>query len=131
MQYQLEEQSTVITIVQDDKIKFQRVTPYDFENTLSSLLDYDIFGVNDEYEAYQYLMKNELAYRMPKIDNADEGRVAALESAVEDVRDSISYYLNVVNTALDYYQNQLGGRIKGEVCLIGDGFRLARNQKDV
>lgn len=62
---------------------------------------------------------------MPKIDNADEGRVAALESAVEDVRDSISYYLNVVNTALDYYQNQLGGRIKGEVCLIGDGFRLA------
>lgn len=126
---QLEEQSTVITIVQDDKIKFQRVTPYGFENTLSSLLDYDIFGVNDEYEAYQYLMKNELAYRMPKIDNADEGRVAALESAVEDVRDSISYYLNVVNTALDYYQNQLGGRIKGEVCLIGDGFRLAGIKK--
>ena len=126
---QLEEQSTVITIVQDDKIKFQRVTPYGFENTLSSLLDYDIFGVNDEYEAYQYLMKNELAYRMPKIDNADEGRVAALESAVEDVRDSISYYLNVVNTELDYYQNQLGGRIKGEVCLIGDGFRLAGIKK--
>ncbi len=126
---QLEEQSTVITIVQDDKIKFQRVTPYGFENTLSSLLDYDIFGVNDEYEAYQYLMKNELAYRMPKIDNADEERVAALESAVEDVRDSISYYLNVVNTALDYYQNQLGGRIKGEVCLIGDGFRLAGIKK--
>ena len=126
---QLEEQSTVITIVQDDKIKFQRVTPYGFENTLSSLLDYDIFGVNDEYEAYQYLMNNELAYRMPKIDNADEGRVAALESAVEDVRDSISYYLNVVNTALDYYQNQLGGRIKGEVCLIGDGFRLAGIKK--
>ncbi len=126
---QLEEQSTVITIVQDDKIKFQRVTPYGFENTLSSLLDYDIFGVNDEYEAYQYLMKNELAYRMPKIDNADEGRVAALESAVEDVRDSISYYLNVVNTALDYYQNQLGGRIKGEVCLIDDGFRLAGIKK--
>ena len=126
---QLEEQSTVITIVQDDKIKFQRVTPYGFENTLSSLLDYDIFGVNDEYEAYQYLMKNELAYRMPKIDNADEGHVAALESAVEDVRDSISYYLNVVNTALDYYQNQLGGRIKGEVCLIGDGFRLAGIKK--
>lgn len=126
---QLEEQSTVITIVQDDKIKFQRVTPYGFENTLSSLLDYDIFGVNDEYEAYQYLMKNELAYRMPKIDNADGGRVAALESAVEDVRDSISYYLNVVNTALDYYQNQLGGRIKGEVCLIGDGFRLAGIKK--
>ena len=126
---QLEEQSTVITIVQDDKIKFQRVTPYGFENTISSLLDYDIFGVNDEYEAYQYLMKNELAYRMPKIDNADEGRVAALESAVEDVRDSISYYLNVVNTALDYYQNQLGGRIKGEVCLIGDGFRLAGIKK--
>ena len=74
-------------------------------------------------------MKNELAYRMPKIDNADEGRVAALESAVEDVRDSISYYLNVVNTALDYYQNQLGGRIKGEVCLIGDGFRLAGIKK--
>lgn len=126
---QLEEQSTVITIVQDDKIKFQRVTPYGFENTLSSLLDYDIFGVNDEYEAYQYLMKNELAYRMPKIDNADEKRVVALESAVEDVRDSISYYLNVVNTALDYYQNQLGGRIKGEVCLIGDGFRLAGIKK--
>lgn len=126
---QLEEQSTVITIVQDDKMKFQRVTPYGFENTLSSLLDYDIFGVNDEYEAYQYLMKNELAYRMPKIDNADEERVAALESAVEDVRDSISYYLNVVNTALDYYQNQLGGRIKGEVCLIGDGFRLAGIKK--
>ena len=126
---QLEEQSTVITIVQDDKIKFQRVTPYGFENTLSSLLDYDIFGVNDEYEAYQYLMKNELAYRMPKIDNADEGRVAALESAVEDVRDSISYYLNVVNTALDYYQNQLGAMIKCEVCLIGDGFRLAGIKK--
>ena len=52
-----------------------------------------------------------------------------LENAVEDVRDSLSYYLNVVNTALDYYQNQLGGRIKGEVCLIGDGFRLAGIKK--
>ena len=119
---QLEEQSTVITIVQDDKIKFQRVTPYGFENTLSSLLDYDIFGVNDEYEAYQYLMKNELVYSKPRLENTDEESAAALENAVEDVRDSLSYYLNVVNTAL-------GGRIKGEVCLIGDGFRLAGIKK--
>lgn len=126
---QLEEQSTVITIVQDDKIKFQRVTPYGFENTLSSLLDYDIFGVNDEYEAYQYLMKNELVYSKPRLENTDEESAAVLENAVEDVRDSLSYYLNVVNTALDYYQNQLGGRIKGEVCLIGDGFRLAGIKK--
>lgn len=126
---QLEEQSTVITIVQDDKIKFQRVTPYGFENTLSSLLDYDIFGVNDEYEAYQYLMKNELVYSKPRLENTDEESASALENAVEDVRDSLSYYLNVVNTALDYYQNQLGGRIKGEVCLIGDGFRLAGIKK--
>lgn len=126
---QLEEQSTVITIVQDGRIKFQRVTPYGYENTLSSLLDYDIFGVSDEYEAYQYLMKNELAYRMPKLDDADEESAAALENAVEDVRDSLSYYLNVVNTALDYYQSQLGGKIKGEVCLIGDGFRLAGIRK--
>lgn len=126
---QLEEQSTVITIVQDDKIKFQRVTPYGFENTLSSLLDYDVFGVKDEYEAYNYLMDNELLFRMPKTDDADEESAAAIENAVEDVRDSLSYHLNVVSTALDYYQTQLGGKLKGEVCLIGDGFRLAGLKK--
>ncbi|MBU5478532.1 pilus assembly protein PilM [Eubacterium sp. MSJ-13] len=126
---QLEEQSTVITIVQDDKITFQRITPYGFENALSGLLDYDIFNVEDEYEAYQYLMDNELLFRTPKIENADEESAAALESAVEDMRDSLGYHLNVVNTALDYYQTQLGGKLKGELYLIGDGFKLAGLKK--
>ena len=126
---QLEEQSTLITIVQDGKVKFQRVTPYGFENTLSGLLDYDVFGVEDEYEAYNYLIDNELLFRTPKLENVDEESAAALETAVEDVRDSLSYHLNVVNTALDYYQTQLGGKLKGEICLIGDGFRLAGLRK--
>ena len=126
---QLEEQSTVITIVQDDKITFQRVTPYGFENALTGLLDYDVFNVEDEYEAYQYLMKNEILFRLPETDSADEESAAALENAVEDIRDSLSYHLNVVNTALDYYQTQLGGKLKGELFLIGDGFRLAGLKK--
>lgn len=126
---QLEEQSTVITIVQDDKITFQRVTPYGFENALSGLLDYDIFNIEDEYEAYQYLMKNEILFRTPKLDSIDEESAAALDNAVEDMRDSLGYHLNVVNTALDYYQTQLGGKLKGELYLIGDGFRLAGLKK--
>jgi type IV pilus assembly protein PilM len=129
---QLEEQATVISILVNKKLVFQRVTPYGYATALASVLEHEIFGIKDESEAFDFLLKNEVLFKLPNLTREvdvpiPEGktRQAVLWESCEDVKESLSYYLRMVNTAIEYYQNQQGGVIGGNVYLIGDGARLA------
>lgn len=133
---QLEEQATVISILVNKKVAFQRVTPYGFGTSLSNVLDHEILGAKDEYEAFEFLLKNDILFKLPNVESTGEiseleadSRRELLEEACEDLKESLSYHLRVVNTALDYYQNQLKGELHGKLYLIGDGSRLGGIQR--
>lgn len=127
---QLEEQATVISILENKKLAFQRVTPYGYGATISTVVDHPILGIDDEERAFDFLLEHNVIFNKPSMpDNGDPAQhaidQAQADEAYEDLAESLRYHLRIANTALDYYQNQVKQEFVGNVYLVGDGSRFA------
>lgn len=127
---QLEEQATVISILENKKLAFQRVTPYGYGATISAVVDHPILGIDDEEKAFDFLLEHNVIFHKPSMpDNGDPAQQAIDQAqaneAYEDLAESLRYHLRIANTALDYYQNQVKKEFVGNVYLVGDGSRFA------
>ena len=127
---QLEEQATVISILENKKLAFQRVTPYGYGATISAVVDHPILGIDDEEKAFDFLLEHNVIFNKPLMpDNGDPAQQAIdqaqADEAYEDLAESLRYHLRIANTALDYYQNQVKKEFVGNVYLVGDGSRFA------
>ena len=127
---QLEEQATVISILENKKLVFQRVTPYGYGATISTVVDHPILGIDDEERAFDFLLEHNVIFNKPSMpDNGDPAQQeidqAQADEAYEDLAESLRYHLRIANTALDYYQNQVKQEFVGNVYLVGDGSRFA------
>lgn len=127
---QLEEQATVISILENKKLAFQRVTPYGYGATISAVVDHPILGIDDEEKAFDFLLEHNVIFNKPSMpDNGDPAQQAIdqaqADEAYEDLAESLRYHLRIANTALDYYQNQAKKEFVGNVYLVGDGSRFA------
>lgn len=127
---QLEEQATVISILENKKLAFQRVTPYGYGVTISAVVDHPILGIDDEEKAFDFLLEHNVIFNKPSMpDNGDPAQQAInqtqADEAYEDLAESLRYHLRIANTALDYYQNQVKKEFVGNVYLVGDGSRFA------
>lgn len=131
---QLEEQATVISIIENKKLAFQRVTPYGYGATISAVIEHPILGVEDEEKAFDFLLTHNVLYNkpvMPEMANAQERKLKQTQAneAYEDLAEALRYHLRIANTALDYYQNQIKKEFVGNVYVVGDGSRFAGVQK--
>ena len=127
---QLAEQATVISILENKKLAFQRVTPYGYGATISAVVDHPILGIDDEEKAFDFLLEHNVIFNKPSMpDNGDPAQQAIdqaqADEAYEDLAESLRYHLRIANTALDYYQNQVKKEFVGNVYLVGDGSRFA------
>lgn len=128
---QLEEQTTIVSMVADKKILFQRVAPYGYGTALSAALSHAVLGIYDEFEAFDFLMSHDVLHDMPvaaeyaNLGSGRENREELLEEAFMDIREALQYHIRVVYTALDYYKNQTQNEFQGRIHLIGDGARFA------
>ena len=127
---QLEEQATVISILENKELAFQRVTPYGYGATISAVVDHPILGIDDEEKAFDFLLEHNVIFHKPMMpDNGDPAQQAInqtqADEAYEDLAESLRYHLRIANTALDYYQNQVKKEFVGNVYLVGDGSRFA------
>lgn len=127
---QLEEQATVISILENKKLAFQRVTPYGYGATISAVVDHPILGIDDEERAFDFLLEHNVIFNKPSMpDNGDPAQQAIdqaqADEAYEDLAESLRYHVRIANTALDYYQNQVKKEFVGNVYLVGDGSRFA------
>lgn len=131
---QLEEQATVISILENKRLVFQRVTPYGYGATLTSIIEHPILGIKDEYEAFDFLLSHNVLYNRPTIqpmaDEEERARRQALaDEAYDDLAESLRYHLRIANTAIDYYQNQVKAEFTGNLYLVGEGSRFAGMHK--
>lgn len=133
---QLEEQATIISMVSNKKLVFQRIAPYGYGTSLSAVLDHPLLGAKDEYEAFDFLRTHDVLNEKPDAEEFKETgieelekRQELLEEAYADIKDALSYHIRVVYTALDYYKNQSKGEFQGKLHLIGDGVRFAGIRK--
>ena len=131
---QLEEQATVISILENKKLVFQRVTPYGYGATLSAIIDHPILGIKDEYEAFDFLLSHNVLYNRPvvqKMEDEEEMKhqQAMADETYDDLAESLRYHLRIANTAIEYYQNQVKREFTGNLYLVGDGSRFAGMHK--
>lgn len=128
---QLEEQTTIVSMIADKKILFQRVAPYGYGTALSAALSHAVLGIYDEFEAFDFLTAHDVIHDMPvaaeyaSLGSGRENREELLEEAFVDIREALQYHIRVVYTALDYYKNQTQSEFQGRLYLIGDGARFA------
>lgn len=131
---QLEEQATVISILENKKLVFQRVTPYGYGATLSAIIDHPILGIKDEYEAFDFLLSHNVLYNRPvvqKMDDEEEMKrqQAMADETYDDLAEALRYHLRIANTAIEYYQNQVKREFTGNLYLVGDGSRFVGMHK--
>ena len=131
---QLEEQATVISILENKKLVFQRVTPYGYGATLSAIIDHPVLGIKDEYEAFDFLLSHNVLYNRPvvqKMEDEEEMKhqQAMADETYDDLAESLRYHLHIANTAIEYYQNQVKREFTGNLYLVGDGSRFAGMHK--
>ena len=129
---QIEEQATIISMVSNKKLVFQRITPYGFGTSLASVIQHNVLGINDQYEAFEFLKTHDVLHGTPAANEFPnsgvediELRKQLLEEAYADIREALSYHVRVVHTALEYYKNQTQGDFHGRLHLIGDGVSFA------
>ena len=128
---QLEERSTIVSVVKSNSLVFQRVAPHGFDSTLAVAIDHPVLGLHDDQDAFEFLCKNNVtrdkikAEMFPDSVIADpEERVIAIQQAYEAVKESMDYHVRIVVSALEFYQNQYKTPLRGTLHLIGDGMRI-------
>ena len=129
-----EEKATVISILENKKLVFQRVTPYGYGATITMVIDHPVLGIDDEEKALDFLLEHNVIYNrptIPEMGNQEEMKrqQALAEEAYEDLAESLRYHLRIANTAIEYYQNQVKQEFVGNVYLVGDGSRFAGMHK--
>ena len=102
---QLEEQATVISILENKKLVFQRVTPYGYGATITAVIDHPVLGIDDEEKALDFLLDHNVIYNrptVPEMGNQEEMKrqQALAEEAYEDLAESLRYHLRIANTAV-------------------------------
>ena len=70
MVVQLEEQATVISILENKKLVFQRVTPYGYGATITAVIDHPVLGIDDEEKALDFLFRPQCDIQ-PSDDSGD------------------------------------------------------------
>ena len=128
---QLEERSTIVSVVKDNKLVFQRVAPHGYDSTLATAIDNPVLGLREDQEAFEFLCNNNVTRDKIKTDMFSdsvivdpEEREAAVRQAYEAIKESMDYHVRIVVSALEFYQNQYKLPLRGTLHLIGDGMRI-------
>ena len=128
---QLEERSTIVSIVKEHKLVFQRVAPHGFDATLAAAIDHPVLGLKEDQETFEFLCNNNVTRDKIKPEMFkdsvivdEEERTIAIQQAYEAIKESMDYHVRIVVSALEYYQNQYKTQLRGTLHLIGDGMRI-------
>ncbi|MBR3510198.1 MAG: pilus assembly protein PilM [Lachnospiraceae bacterium] len=128
---QLEERSTIVSVIKNAKLVFQRVAPHGYDSTIAAAIDHPVLGLHDDQETFEFLCKNNVtrdrvkAEMFPDSVIADpEERMIAAQQAYEAIKESMDYHVRIVVSALEFYQNQYKTPLRGTLHLVGDGMRI-------
>lgn len=67
MVVQLEEQATVISILENKNWSFSVMTPYGYGATITAVIDHPVLGIDDEEKALDFLLEHNVIYNRPTV----------------------------------------------------------------
>jgi len=128
---QLEERSTIVSVVKSNKLVFQRVAPHGYDSTIAAAIDHPVLGLREDQQAFEFLCTNNVTRDKIKPEMFSdsvivdvEERTIAIQQAYEAIKESMDYHVRIVVSALEFYQNQYKTPLRGTLHLIGDGMRI-------
>lgn len=131
---QINDQTTLVNVMENEKLALQRTIPYGAMNIVSAVLDNSIFGKTNSREAMELLMQeNIINARLDMGGEANRGISMASDNyeqvmreirGREDVTSTIQYIMNNVNRVLDYYMSRNSEKRINAIYLTGEGAKF-------
>ena len=131
---QINDQTTLVNVIENEKLALQRTIPYGAMNIVSAVLDNDVFGKTNSREAMELLMQEsiinaridmggEVNYGVPIGSDAYEQMMREYRGR-EDVTSTIQYIMNNVNRVLDYFMSRNSDKRINSIYLTGVGAKF-------
>lgn len=133
MSLQINEQTTLINIIEDDKLILQRIIPYGTTAIIDTVKEHTVFGADSDKTAME-LLRREKMLNMHFNEGGSSVNTTGLESMSdsygkamleskgrEEITESLSYLVNNFTRVLDYYNSRNSDKRIKEVILAGPG----------
>lgn len=131
---QINEQSTLISILEEEVLTLQRTVPYGTTSAIQAVLDNEYFNIDNENEALLLLCSNELI-NIPMDSYNEEAAVTVAEYNEEtiyqneqtgkmDVTESLSNLISNIRRVLDYYTSKNKDKVIHTIYMTGQGSRF-------
>ncbi|ROR30638.1 type IV pilus assembly protein PilM [Mobilisporobacter senegalensis] len=132
---QINEQTTLISILEENVLQLQRTIPYGTTSAVQAVLNNECFNVENENEALLLLCSSELI-NMQLDSYEEEAALTVSESAAEfmdfgkerdgkeEVTNSLSYLISNVLRVLDYYTSKNKDKSIRTIYVMGQGAQI-------
>lgn len=131
---QINDQTTVVNIIENDKLALQRTISYGAMNIVSAVLDNTVFEKNTTKGAMELLMQESIinahldmggeASRSVSMASDAYDKVMREIRGREEVTNTIQYIMNNINRVLDYYMSRNSEKRISTIYLIGVGSKF-------
>ena len=131
---QINDQTTVVNVIENDKLALQRTISYGAMNIVSAVLDNTVFEKNSTKEAMQLLMQEGIinahldmggeSSRGMSMASDGYDKVMREIRGREEVTNTIQYIMNNINRVLDYYMSRNSDKRINAIYLIGVGAKF-------
>lgn len=131
---QINDQTTVVNVIENDKLALQRTISYGAMNIVSAVLDNTVFGKNSTKEAMQLLMQEGIINAHLDMSGESFGGMPMASDGYdkvtreirgrEEVTNTIQYIMNNINRVLDYYMSRNSDKRINAIYLIGVGAKF-------
>lgn len=131
---QINDQTTVVNIIENDKLVLQRTISYGAMNIVSAVLDNEVFGKNSTKEAMDLLMQEGIINAHLDMEGGVSGAMSMSSEGYdkvmrefrgrEEVTNTIQYIMNNINRVLDYYMSRNSEKRINSIYLIGIGSKF-------
>lgn len=131
---QINDQTTLVNVIDNEKLALQRTIPYGAMNIVSAVIDNAVFEKNNSRDAMLLLMQENIinarldmggeTSRGVPMASDDYDRVMREVRGREDVTSTIQYIMNNVNRVLDYYMSRNSEKRINSIYLAGVGAKF-------
>lgn len=131
---QINDQTTLVNVIDNEKLALQRTIPYGAMNIVSAVLDNSVFGKTNSRDAMELLMQENIInahldmggegnFNVPIGSDAYDRMMYEIRGR-EDVTSTIQYIMNNVNRVLDYYMSRNSEKRINSIYLTGVGAKF-------
>lgn len=131
---QINDQTTLVNVIDNEKLALQRTIPYGAMNIVSAVIDNAVFEKTNSRDAMLLLMQENIINarldmggetgRGVPMASDDYDRVMREVRGREDVTSTIQYIMNNVNRVLDYYMSRNSEKRINSIYLAGVGAKF-------